>query len=161
MKSTLFIVFVLFSGILSSTLTAQQTIPTTGGDASSSSGSISYSIGQIGHTTTSSSSGSLAQGVQHAYEISVVSGVDSPQKIKLEISAYPNPTIDFLYLKIQNYNQSHLSYQLFDMSGKLIRKQDILYSETRISMESLATATYFIRVQENDIIIKTFKIIKR
>ena len=161
MTSNLFTIIILFLGLLTSTLNAQQTIPTTGGNGSSSTGSISYSVGQIGYTTATSSTGSIALGVQHAYEISVVSGVEDFEDINLVVSAYPNPTIDFLHLQIPNFRGSNMRYQLFDMNGKIIRTQDIEYSVTRISMESLATSTYFLRVLEEDNTIKIFKIIKQ
>ena len=161
MKPNLFIIIILFVGLISSTLNAQQTIPTTGGNGSNSTGSISYSVGQIGYTTVTNSKGSIAQGVQHAYEISVVSGIEDSKNINLVVSAYPNPTIDFLHLQIQNYTNSNMRYQLFDLNGKIIRTQDIEYSVTRISMASLATSTYFLRVLDDGNTIKIFKIIKQ
>lgn len=159
MKISFYIVFGLL--ILPLSIMAQQAVPASGGSAETSFGSFSYTLGQIDYGSASGTKGSMSQGVQHTYEIWVTSVMENYESIDLVFSVYPNPTIDFLDLQIENYNHSQLSYQLFDQNGKIIRAQNIDYVVTRISMASLATATYFIRVIENEIPIKTFKIIKQ
>lgn len=52
---------------------AQTSISTAGGDASGSGGSIAYSVGQLVYTANSGSGGTMAQGVQHSYENTVLS----------------------------------------------------------------------------------------
>ena len=159
MKCRIIISFLL--GLSSTFLPAQQTIPATGGNGTNSSGTINYTVGQIGYSSVSNSQGSVDQGVQHAYEISVIDGLAEYESINLVVSTYPNPTIDFLHLQIENYNQYELHYQLLDLAGKVIRTQKVQYSVTRISMESLAASTYFLRILKDNTSIKTFKIIKQ
>ena len=53
-----------------STATAQESINATGGDASGSAGSASYSVGQVAYQTLAGTNGSIAEGVQQAYKIS-------------------------------------------------------------------------------------------
>ena len=48
---------------------AQESANSSGGDATGSGGTIAYSIGQVVYTTNTGSNGSVAKGVQHAYEI--------------------------------------------------------------------------------------------
>ena len=45
-------------------LHAQETVPATGGDATGSGGTSSYTVGQVVCTTNTGSNGSVAQGVQ-------------------------------------------------------------------------------------------------
>ena len=139
---------------------AQTAVPTTGGNASGGGGSASYSVGQVVYTTTANTYGSVAQGVQQPYEISVVTGLEEANGISLSVSAYPNPTTDFLNLKIENYDNTNLLYQLFNISGKLLETKKIENNETSIVMNDLAKATYFLKVIENNKEVKTFKIIK-
>ena len=73
------------------TAKAQQANPAAGGDATGSGGSVAYSVGQIVYTTHTGTTGSVAQGVQQPYEISVVLGIEN-SLIDLDINAYPNPT---------------------------------------------------------------------
>ena len=133
-----------------------------GGNASGNGGSASYSIGQIVYTTSNGTSGSVAQGVQQPFEISVVSGIDD-NNINLSFTAYPNPTSDMLTLKVNastTVSIKSLSYQLFDISGKLLESKKIKRDETTISMERLVSSIYFLKVTDGVKEVKTFKIIK-
>ena len=141
-------------------LYAQEAIPTTGGNASSSGGSVSYSAGQVVYTTNTGTNGSVAQGVQQPYEISVVTWLEEANGINLICSVYPNPTTDFLQLKVENYDNTNLSYQLFDISGKLLESKKLESTQTNIVMSNLVPATYFLKVTDGNKEVKTFKIIK-
>ena len=144
---------------LSLTAQAQQATTTTGGDASGSGGTVAYSVGQIVYTTNTGTTGSVAQGVQQPYEISIVLGIDN-HSINLELSAYPNPTTDYLTLNVGNFELSTLNFQLYDISGKLIESRKIISSSETIGLENLPSATYFLKVTNNTKVVKTFKIIK-
>jgi hypothetical protein len=147
-------------GLGSTGLQAQETIPATGGNALGSGGSMSYSVGQVVYTTNTGTNGSVAQGVQQPYEISIVIGIEEAKGIKLTISAFPNPTTDFLTLKVENYDKENLSYQLFDMQGKFLENKKITDNQTSIVISNLVPATYFVKVTEGNKEVKTFKIIK-
>ena len=97
-----------------------QTISTSGGEDSGIGGSISYSVGQIVYTTNTGTNGSESQGVQQPYEISVVTGLEESAGINLTLSAFPNPTTNVLQLKIENYSKENMSYQIYDINGKLL-----------------------------------------
>jgi hypothetical protein len=144
---------------------AQQSVPATGGNDSGSGGSVSYSVGQVVYTTDIGTNGSVAAGVQQPFEISVLTGLDDFEGITLICSAYPNPTSDFLILKIEGDLKTQYTASLYGMTGNLLRTQQVEATETRIDMSSLATATYFLKIfQTNKLsslpVIKTFKIIK-
>ena len=141
------------------TAQAQQTTTATGGNASGSGGTVAYSIGQIVYTTNMGTNGSVAQGVQQPYEISIVLGIDN-HSIKLELTAYPNPTTNFLTLNVGKAELSTLNFQLYDISGKLIENRKIISNTETIGMENFPSATYFLKVTNNNKEIKTFKIIK-
>ena len=74
---------------------AQSAIVPVGGDAQGSTGSVSYTVGQVAVKTVQSSGGSVsvsvAEGVQQAYEIQTVGISDYPQ-IVLNAKVFPNPT---------------------------------------------------------------------
>lgn len=141
------------------TVQAQQATTSTGGVASGSGGTAAYSNGQVVYTTHTGSNGSVAQGVQQPYEISIVLGVEN-QQISLNLKANPNPTTDYLTLNVGNAELSTLNFQLFDISGKLIESRKIISSSETIAMENLPTATYFLKVTNNNNEVKTFKVIK-
>ena len=140
-------------------LKAQDAIPTSGGDASGSGGTVSYTVGQVVYTTNTGSNGSVSQGVQQPYEISVVSGIGD-NTINLSCTAYPNPTTDKLTLRVENTEKLNLNYQLLDINGKVLESNKVEGSETCISMESLTPSIYFLKISDGLKEVKTFKIIK-
>ena len=144
-----------------STTQAQNTIPASGGNASGGGGTVSYSIGQVVYiTNTSITSGSVAQGVQQPFEISVITGLEEAKDISLDFSVFPNPATDFIRLKIENYKIENLKYQLYDINGNLLQNNKVEGNETNISMQSFFPATYFLKVIQGNKVIETFKIIK-
>jgi len=139
---------------------AQNAIPASGGNASGSGGTVSYTIGQVVYTTNTGTNGSAAQGVQQPYEISVVTGIEKAKDISLEIVVYPNPATDYVKLKVENYETENLSYQLYNINGTLLENKKIEGNETSIVMRNLIQGTYFLKVTDKQKEIKTFKIIK-
>ena len=124
-----------------------------------SGGTSSYSVGQVVYTTNTGANGSVAQGVQQVYDISTSSG-NKITDIILEMSVYPNPTKDNLTLKFDNNKYSGLSYQLFDINGKIINQNKLIENNTTIKMRDLPNSIYFLKVIKNNTPIKSFKIIK-
>jgi hypothetical protein len=145
--------------VIGLTAQAQQANPAAGGDATGSGGSVAYSVGQIVYTTHTGTTGSVAQGVQQPYEISVVLSIEN-SLIDLDISAYPNPTTQNLTLSIGNDISETLHFQLYDLSGKIIERRKISNRTETIHMENLATGPYFLKVSNANNEVKIFKIIK-
>jgi hypothetical protein len=143
-----------------STLMAQETIPASGGNATGGEGTVSYSVGQVIYEIHSGTSGSITPGVQQPYEISMVTGIEEALALDLSVSAYPNPAMDHLTLKVDEAELSNLSFQLYDMNGNLLQQQIITGNETRISMLHLVPATYFVKIIQNEKELITLKVIK-
>lgn len=152
------VVFLLGLGLIG--LQAQENVNATGGNASGSGGSASYSVGQVVYTSNTETDGSVTQGVQQPYEIWVATAIEEAQAINLLVTAYPNPTTDYLTLRIDEFDISNLSYQLYDMEGKLCQNEKITGNQTNIVMSNLVVATYFVKIIQGNKEIKTFKIIK-
>ena len=151
----------LFLGLGLTGLQAQTSVNATGGNASGSGGSASYSVGQLAYTTNTGTNGSVSEGVQQPFEISVVTGIEEAKDIFLNVSAYPNPTTDYLELKVENLQLSELSYKLYDISGIVYQNKEIGNSITKIEMQNLPQGIYFIKVIDTkNKEFKTFKIIK-
>jgi hypothetical protein len=151
----------LVGGLLLATqlMYAQQSIPATGGDATGSGGSSSYTVGQLVYTTTTGS-GSVIQGIQQSIELFTLS---NPQLSTVNLSAviYPNPTSDYVMLKISDTALYNLSYHLIDINGKAISNGSLTNGDTQINMQQLAIGMYILKVSQNSQELKTFKIIKK
>jgi hypothetical protein len=141
-------------------LQAQESVNATGGVATGSDGSVNYSVGQVVYQTYAGTNGSVAEGIQQPYEISVVTEIEEAKGINLIVSAYPNPTTDYLTLSIADFNASKLAYQLYDINGKLLENKKLEGNQTSIVMSNLVPATYFLKVTQENKELKTFKIIK-
>jgi hypothetical protein len=140
-------------------LHAQESANASGGDATGSGGTVAYSVGQVVYTTNTDTSGTVSHGVQQAYEIFTI-GINETE-LNISLSVFPNPTADNLTLQISDYSNEKLSYQLYDMQGKLLNNGQVTAQQTQINTASLPSATYFINVvnQENKQV-QSFKIIK-
>ena len=149
----------LIAFFASFTIHAQQTIPASGGDATGSGGSSSYSVGQIVYTTHTGSNGTISQGVQQSYEIFTLSNA-ALSTVNLVATTYPNPTSDYVVLAISDDSLTDLTYALYDIQGKPIAKATISSKDTQIDMHSLSAGTYLLNVNQNNQKLKSFKIIK-
>ena len=155
---------ILISIITLSGLQAQEATTTAGGEASGSGGSSSYTVGQVVYTTQTGTNGnSVVQGVQQPFEISVVTGMPEAEGINLSVSAYPNPTTDYLTVKVDaptTLSIQSMKYQVFDIHGKLLQTVKATGQETQIETTNLIPANYFVKVLNNNKEIKVFKFIK-
>ena len=136
---------------------AQRGITTSGGEASGSGGSVSFSTGQVNYSSAGPGGG-VSQGIQQPYEI--LSSVQEINEKNISVSAYPNPALDFIVIKVKNAVSLNLVCELFDQQGKLLLTKKITGEETNVSFDGLPGAIYFLKVKENTSEVSNFKIIK-
>ena len=139
----------------------QQTIPTTGGNASGSGGSVSYTIGQILSSSITGSNGTVVQGVQQPYEISVIDAIRNTEDINLKCLVYPNPTAGLTKLVFESPDFENLRFRLYDINGILLQDKKVESRETEISIENFSSSVYFLKVLRNNSEVKVFKIVKK
>jgi hypothetical protein len=142
-------------------LQAQEALPACGGNAYGTGGSSSYSVGQVVYTSNTVTSGSTSQGVQQPFEIFVISGIEEAKDITLQCSTYPNPASTYLILKFEGATKTQGMASLYDSTGKLLASKKIESTETNFGMSNLAPAMYFLKIIQDNTLIKTFKIIKK
>ncbi len=151
------VIILLWGGIVR--LQAQSGPVTSGGDATGSGGSVSYSVGQIDYIAPTGAGGNSNEGLQQPYEIFTFS-IEDPS-ISLELSLYPNPTTSSVFLKVEKEDINGLLFQLFDVSGKQVLNRNISNQITEINLETFTSGTYVLQVIEFQKPIQTFKIIKK
>ncbi len=152
---------VFLIGILLTGLQAQESIVTSGSNAVGDGGTSSFSVGQLVYKTNTDLTGSVAQGVQQPYEILLVTSIEHAEGITLSAAVYPNPTTDFLVLRINDFEIANLSYQLYDMQGKVLQTDKITANQTSISMGHLMPSSYFVKIIQSNKEVKVFKIVKK
>lgn len=152
------IAFCLFG--FGTTIQAQNSVASAGGNATGPGGTESYTIGQIVYTSIAVPDGIITQGIQQPFEISVLTVIKESEDIILEILIYPNPSSGLVNLKVGNYNTDNLKYQLFDLNGLLFQERRVEGKETRIQLGHILPGTYILKIVDKKKEIKTFKIIK-
>jgi hypothetical protein len=139
---------------------SQEAISFSAGEAAGAGGSISYTVGQVFYTTYTTTVGSVSQGVQQAFEFQTLSN-PAFTSVNLAAVTYPNPTKDFIILKITDITLHNLRYTLFDINGKAIASGSITESNTQVQLKYLSIGAYVLKVSQKNKSLKTFKILKQ
>tara|TARA_R110002049_G_scaffold181036_1_gene348065 strand:+ start:923 stop:1393 length:471 start_codon:yes stop_codon:yes gene_type:complete len=155
MKLYLLPIFLFF---FTNFLFSQENIATSGGNATGS-GSSSYTIGQLLINTNVSNSGSVSQGIQQSIELFTLTNPNVKTFI-LEAIAFPNPTKDNVILSISNTEFEKLAFTIYDIHGRLLKKENIHTKLTTINIKNFPTGVYLLKVHQHKNQLKVFKIIK-
>lgn len=139
----------------------QSAVVPAGGTAYGNGGSISYTVGQIADQRAEGNDKYIIEGVQQPFEIQVV-GIDKYPAVTLEAIVYPNPTSNKVMLSIRKFDipSYGLTAQLYDFNGKLIQTLIIKDLDTEIDFSTYAASTYQLRLLNQKVLIKTFKVVK-
>jgi len=156
-KKTSLLVSVLLATQL---VCSQEALPVSAGTALGSGGSASYTVGQVFYTTHTATTGVVSQGVQHPFEFQTLRN-PALTTVKVTAVTYPNPTKDFIILKITDRTINNLRYTLFDVNGKAIESDAITAASTAIQMKHLAIGAYVLKVIQKNKPLKSFKILKQ
>ena len=165
---------ILLFGLYASSLQAQEVVTTAGSYGETTSGSLSWTVGEPVIETITDGTNTLTQGFQQSKL--TVTAINNLKISGIELSVYPNPTTDYIILKLDNsvqtrhaLSQQELSYQLYDIHGKLILQKKMTGNKQTIHMQNYKPATYILKIMQakdssrKDAIhcVSTFRIIKK
>jgi len=137
---------------------AQQVVATAGATIQTSSGGISYTIGQIAFQTLTGSGITLTQGFQQPRF--VVTEIIEQSDCGFTIEAFPNPVTDLVKLSVNTDKVKGLRYVLYDNTGKAIANKRLESIETFISFSGLISTNYILKVFDGKKELKSFTIFK-
>lgn len=140
-------------------LAAQSNTVSSGGNASGTNGTVSYTLGQIDYISASGTNGNLNQGVQQPFEFYATSGLEEFSGL-IDLTLGPNPTTDILFIHVNGELNEELTYVLIDDQGKIIQARTLLELTTALNMSELPSAMYQLVISSGKKEIKTYKIIK-
>jgi hypothetical protein len=119
---------------------------------------LDWSIGELQTETYNASQNILSQGFQQGtYVISTI--VENPG-LALDITAYPNPTSDYVNIKFQESEVNGYQFVLTDFAGKLLKAGKISNQIIAIDFSTYTSGTYILSIEHNGSVIKSFKILK-
>jgi hypothetical protein len=150
--------FLLFVLVTTVSLAQNNTV-VSGGQATGAGGSVSYSLGQIDYLNKANSTGYINEGNQQPYEIFLSTAINE-SVLYSEITVFPSPTTDNLFLNVAMSDIKNMSYSINNVDGKLIFSQELYEMKTSVNMNNLSNGVYFIKVLDKNKIVRTFKIIK-
>lgn len=139
---------------------SQEAVPASGGNVSDIGGTVSFTVGEVVYTKISNNNGIVSQGVQQPYEIFTV-GIEDGINENISLSVFPNPSDNELNLQVDDSDFSKYSYQLSDLLGKVLDSQNISTNRTLLNLTDNPSAPYFVKVIQENKVVKIFKIIKR
>ena len=74
---------------------------------------------------------------------------------------WPNPTTDNIHLQIENTEDQHYIYQLFNLSGKLLQGGQVIGNTAVLNVRNYNSGVYILKVMDAEHQTYTTKIIKR
>ena len=140
---------ILISCLTISSVLAQSNIVTAGGDAASSSGSVSYSIGQIDFQYTSSADYSVSEGVQQTYSFDTALSIDDIQ-YDFQISIWPNPSADEMNIEYTTSYELPLSLTVTDVKGAVVASQSVTQGQYSFNVNTWAAGTYYVNLNDGE-----------
>ena len=155
MKLKLVVTFFLISSYLSS----QQTVTTSGGNIESDQVSLSYTIGQLKVNTIEKVDSSILeldfiQGVQYAYIIDVF---DCRDYNSIKISVFPNPTSSIVNISMEKLSDE-LRVVVFDVAGKEIYDHSFIENDFSIDFSSYSEGIYILGFYNFCGLFRSFKV---
>jgi len=120
---------------------------------------VTQTIGQHSVASYSINNLTVQQGYQQSFWNSLIS---SNEEFNLDVTFYPNPTIDFVNFNFSNLESSDLNVLVFDYAGRVIisSKTDIENYKAKLDLSSLPSGSYLIYLNTNKFNYHT-KIIKK
>jgi len=155
--------FVPFVGISQSNDNLMETIITSGNNATGTSGTVAYSIGQVFYTYMGVDAVyNVAQGIQQQEKGETLDTPHIEEPAKAEMFIYPNPTADFVNITMNGMELEgrQRSYRLYDIQARLLKQNTINQTDTQVSLNNLSPSVYILVVYVDNKILKSFKIIK-
>ena len=153
MKLKLLTTFFLISSYLSS----QQTVTTSGGDIESDQVSLSYTIGQLKVNTIDKVDSSILeldfiQGVQYAIDV-----FDCRDYNNIKISVFPNPTSSIVNISMENI-EDKLSLIVYDVAGRKIYDHSFSEKDFSIDFSSYSEGIYILSFYNFCGLFRSFKL---
>jgi hypothetical protein len=93
----------------------------------------------------------------YKYSPVVSSNCSESKQIELYISS--NPTTDFVKINTNRLN-TDLSFQLYDINGKLLQNKKVENNETYVDLRNLSFGAYYLKIIDNTNWVRVFKVVK-
>jgi hypothetical protein len=134
-----------------------------GGNYTSGSWVMDYTLGETMVTTVSNAGNILTQGFHQPAGLTV--SVNEHPASNLQVSIYPNPSTDVLNISISNIQEDKTVLELYDLVGQRLGFKEFNTAGNQtvtctFEMQQFATGAYFLRIVAGKSISEVYKISK-
>ena len=151
------VLYFISMAILSNGALGQKGPVSSGGLAQGSSGTVTYSIGQIDYQSFSGVNGSVHEGLQQPFEFYEV-GISESNSFP-EIALFPNPATNEFTIEVSDMI-GQLNYQLHDAKGGILKEGLLDSKRTTVEIAEFPSSAYLLNIIAPDKKFKTYKVIK-
>lgn len=120
---------------------------------------LNWSLGELQTESFVGSQYILTQGFHQ--ETFAITKISENPFFDISIVVFPNPTKDFINLKVENNDTKGLYYVLFDLNGEKLLSGEFSDLTEQINFSEYTSGTYFIKILQNNKQVKSFQIIKK
>jgi len=149
---------ILLIALCATSLQAQEVVTTAGSYEKTTSGSLSWTVGELVIETITDGTNTLTQGFQQSRL--TVTAINDLKVPGIELSVYPNPTNNYLTIELKTDKQRDLLLSLFDLNGRLILQKKMAGNQQTIKMQNYKPGTYILKISEGNKEIRTYQIVK-
>ena len=153
---TCWLLLLLF--FLAHNINGQESINASGASIKNATGSLSFSLGQVGYMSMQDHNCGVVTGVQQVYVHLKTTSVDI---VQASCDVYPNPAHNYLKVRLSKVVLGKMHIKLFDITGKVVIEQEVQSVEEELNLKDLQNGVYVLRVANAESIIVSKKIIKR
>jgi len=136
----------------------QQLISSSGDEFKNNTYQLDWSVGETTTETLTANNLMLTQGFHQGHYI--ITSIEQMSDLQFDINVFPNPTTDFIQLKIQTEKFENLHFTISDLSGKILFTEKQIIENQQIILSNYLTGVYFLSVYKQNQLLKSFKIIK-
>lgn len=138
-----------------------QVIASAGDEYKNSEYLVSWTLGEAFTETIGNNDNNLTltQGF-HQTKL-IVTSIGEIANIAISVTAYPNPTNDIVFLKVETTNYKGFEYIVYNTTGSVNIQKNISSSIEQIDFRNLTSGAFILQILQNKKLIETFKIINQ
>ena len=149
-------IMIAFLLLFVATAEAQTAFPALGGDATSTTGSLSYTVGQVETRSVSApitnaeiTGATMNEGVQQTYRDNELS-IEEITPSDFPVTVYPNPTTKGLLTIEIPQQYARAEYTLFSVNGSVVKRGILQSEKNKMDISGSPAGTYILKITENN-----------
>ncbi len=139
-------------------LHSQEVIASSGDYFENSSGSLSFTLGEIATETLENDQMVLNQGFQQSGL--TITKVSEAEKSPVQLDVYPNPASSYVILSLSEEPGKDWLFRVVASSGKIMIQKKIDDRKITVQLESCPPGIYLLQISDGNSMTHSYKIVK-